>query len=81
MNDKFTLFTNLPENILGIYGEIFDRWGNLVFASSVIPFEWEGTFNGEPMNPGVYVYMLRVTYLDNGETQIKNFSGDVTLVR
>ncbi len=81
VNDKFTLFTNLPENILGIYGEIFDRWGNLVFASSVIPFEWEGTSNGEPMNPGVYVYMLRVTYLDNGETQIKNFSGDVTLVR
>lgn len=81
VNDKFTLFTNLPENIVGIYGEIFDRWGNLLFASSAIPFEWEGTLHGESMNPGVYVYMLRVTYLDNGETLVKNFSGDVTLVK
>ena len=81
VNDKFTLFTNLPENIVGIEGEIFDRWGNLLFASSAIPFEWEGNFHGEPMNPGVYVYILRVTYLDNGETLVKNFSGDVTLVR
>jgi gliding motility-associated-like protein len=81
VNDKFTLSTNLPQNILGIEGEIFDRWGNLVFASNDLPFEWEGSFNGAQLNPGVYVYVLVVTYLDNGETMAKQFSGDVTLVR
>ncbi len=81
VNDKFTLFTNLPQNILGIDGEIYDRWGNLVFASNALPFEWEGSFNGAQLNPGVYVYVLVVTYLDNGETMAKQFTGDVTLVR
>lgn len=58
---------------------IYDRWGNLVFSSdnsNVII--WDGYFNGEPLEQGVYVYTLE--YLSaNHETEI--LVGDITLIR
>ena len=39
--------------------EIFDRWGNRVFFT-VDAFEtWDGTYQGEPINPGVLLYRVR----------------------
>ena len=61
---------------------IYDRWGELVYSRENLQPDidgWNGGFkNGsEKMLPGVYVYIIRVTYL-NGETQL--FRGDVTLM-
>ncbi len=62
---------------------IFDRWGNLVFlANHVLPTDtpvaWDGKWNGEMLNPGVYTYKL-VVVNSNGEPEVKY--GDITLVR
>jgi gliding motility-associated-like protein len=63
--------------------QIFDRWGTRLFSQSdFFPDDpshgWDGTFNGKVVNPGTYIYMAEIEYLD-GETEIKQ--GDVTVVR
>lgn len=57
--------------------EIFDRWGGLVFSAST-PFDtWDGTFQGKPLNAGVFLYRLR--YRCKGEEKVK--SGTLALLR
>ena len=60
---------------------IFDRWGNLLHESeNLIPGEpaWDGSFKGEVLNPGVYVYHARIVH-DDGFEEEK--IGDVTIIR
>lgn len=57
--------------------EIFDRWGGRVFHGEDAHSTWDGTFNGAPVNPGVYLYRLR--YKCDGEEKIK--AGSLVLVR
>jgi hypothetical protein len=62
---------------------IFDRWGGLAFervdALPNIPEHgWDGKANGEPINPGVFVWVAEVVYTD-GKTE--TLTGDVTLLR
>ena len=58
--------------------KIFNRWGNMVFETNQLLDGWDGKYNGQLQNSGVFVYMLEVTY-DNGETEKE--SGDITLIR
>ncbi len=58
--------------------KIFDRWGNKVFESERERDCWDGTYNGKPMNSGVFDYELQAT-LENGQTISKK--GSITLVR
>ncbi|MCB0612243.1 MAG: gliding motility-associated C-terminal domain-containing protein, partial [Phaeodactylibacter sp.] len=60
---------------------VFNRWGALVYE--VINFEpessaWDGTYKGEKLADGVYIYYVAFT-LENGETNI--VSGDVSIIR
>lgn len=48
---------------------IFDRWGNQLHEGQ----EWDGTYRGKQMDPGVYVYMVRI--------KDELFKGDITLFR
>lgn len=62
---------------------IYDRWGNQVFTKENFqantPHEgWNGQFNNEKLNPGVFVYILEVEW-KNGERQI--LKGDLTLIK
>lgn len=57
--------------------EIFDRWGGRVF-NALTQFEtWDGTSNGVPANPGVFLYRLR--YKCDGTEKVK--AGSLTLLR
>ena len=79
INDIFAFHTQV--DILSIDGSIFDRWGNLVFSSSTIPFTWDGKVGGEDVNPGVFVYTIVVTYVENAKEIRKRFTGDVTVMK
>ena len=84
-NDEFRVFACLGVVSISKVG-IFDRWGGEVFISdSVIEPDcldgtrlWDGFRDGQAVNPGVYVYVVEVNFLD-GETLI--YRGDVTVVR
>ncbi len=81
VNDVFTLYTGTDLEFITIQGTIFDRWGNMIFQSTDIPFVWNGRFHEDMMMPGVYVYVFTVTYRVGGNEYEKVLSGDVTLVR
>lgn len=57
--------------------EIFDRWGGRVFAATDVTQDWDGTFQGQPVNPGVFLYRLR--FKCKGEEKVK--AGNLTLLR
>ena len=57
--------------------EIFDRWGGRVFMTDD-PFEtWDGSFKGEPINPGVLLY--RVRFNCDGEENVA--VGSLSIIR
>lgn len=57
---------------------IMNRWGNEVFSTNDINQGWNGKYKGVAQDPGVYYYMMRVSY-PNGKTQF--LKGDLTLLR
>ena len=81
INDKFALSFGSDLQVTAMTGSIFDRWGNLVYSSDEIPFEWDGFLADEVMMPGVYVYRITCTYIAGNTNIEKVFAGDVTLVR
>jgi len=73
--------------------KIFNRWGELVFENpnqTNGPSDpnqldctnprnaWDGTFKGEPVPMGSYIYQVIATYFNGDE---KTFSGTVTVLR
>lgn len=56
--------------------KIYNRWGNLVFESEKgYPTPWDGTFDGNPVPPGAYYYII-----DLGQGLTAK-SGSITVVR
>jgi gliding motility-associated-like protein len=61
-------------NLFEFEMRIYDRWGNCVFESEDIDTGWDGTFKGQPVNSGVFVYFITSA----GQVVSK---GNVTLLR
>lgn len=81
-NDRFLIYTRPGIGQIEFL-RIFDRWGNMVFEAYDFPpneplYGWDGIFQGEPMNPAVFVYHTKINLI-NGTSVTKK--GDVTLVR
>jgi gliding motility-associated-like protein len=74
-NDVWKVFTS---GVKYFQATVFDRWGEKVFESSDLQHGWDGTFKGAPVQPGIYTYIVNVTYLD-GEV-IKN-QGSLTVLK
>jgi gliding motility-associated-like protein len=81
INDVFTISFGSDLTVSAVSGTIYDRWGNLVFASDQQPFEWNGFFGDEKMQPGVYAYLIHVTYTNGVLETSELLYGDVTLIR
>jgi gliding motility-associated-like protein len=75
LNDKFY--------VRGIFVEtfelkIYNRWGELVFATSDMNDGWDGTFEGKPCKPDVFVFTAEGIGTKGQRTAI---SGNLTLLR
>lgn len=81
VNDLFYVSFGSALQVISVEGSIFDRWGNLVFASKQNPYQWDGSFATEEALPGVYVYLIKCTYLDGSVERDLLLSGDVSLIR
>ncbi len=82
INDVFT-FTLSDETEEISSFSIFDRWGNMAFTvESILPSDparaWNGTLNGQTVNPGVFTYKL-ILRMNDGHTELHY--GNITLLR
>jgi gliding motility-associated-like protein len=75
-NDFFEL------NVTGLNslsGAIFNRWGQEIFKWNTISDKWDGKFNGNVLNDGVYFYTLSATSECDGRELKKN--GTISLFK
>lgn len=57
---------------------IYDRWGELLFKTNDINVGWDGTYKGELVPAGVYVYRVTAASFENIKT---NYTGSINLIR
>lgn len=62
---------------------VYDRWGELVYQDVEMPVNdpnrgWDGTFRGDPCDPGVFVWKMEVEFIDGYR---ETLSGNITLIR
>ncbi len=81
INDVFAMSFGSDLQVTAMTGSIFDRWGNLMYSSEAIPFQWDGLYANDEVLPGVYVYHIKCTYLEGSVEREEVFAGDVTLVK
>lgn len=80
-NDTFTLFGSIEVEQFEQF-RIYNRWGALMYegleqqANNGIG--WDGTFKGEPVENGVYVWTAEVVFIDGLR---QSLAGSITLSR
>jgi gliding motility-associated-like protein len=78
INDKFRIYFAEDKGIIIEQMNLYDRWGNQVYACINSECEWDGTYKGMDLNPGIFIYQIHLRTLD-GTLIIKK--GEVSLMR
>ncbi len=76
LNNEFFISNPFAIEQLDVF-EVFDSWGSKMFTTTDKFQKWDGTFNGKPVNPGVYVWKARFRCHD----QMMSDFGSVTLLK
>ena len=73
LNDRFGI-----SNIFLVqsieYFEIYDRWGAKMWETNDVNGTWDGSFKGNSVNPGMYIYKVKYTCDGNEFVKVDNFS-------
>jgi gliding motility-associated-like protein len=77
-NDVMQVRTNFADQISEFRFIIFNRWGQEVYASDDIFETWDGTTEGDDLEPDVYGYWLRVV-CPAGQELIQQ--GNISIIR
>jgi len=72
-NDYFEVFTS-GNDFLNTEISIYDRWGGLIYLGD----RWDGTHNNKFVDPGVFIYFIKLIGLDGSEM---NFSGEIAVIK
>ncbi len=59
--------------------QVYNRWGGLVYEGSGSDAAWDGTYKGEPVEQGTFIYVIG--YRDFQSNQSKTVRGTVVVVR
>ena len=81
LNDFFMIFGGQTVANVDLL-QIYSRWGELLYETNDLVLNdeqkgWDGYHQGQKMNPGVFVWLAQITFID-GEQLV--YSGDVHLV-
>lgn len=57
---------------------IYDRWGEQIFESNEYDYHWDGTYRGQQVQKGVYIYLFNIKDVKGNPHE---FRGHVTLTR
>ena len=58
--------------------EIYNRWGELIFETDDINFEWDGMYKGKMVIPGTYIWRLAYA---RGTKREYHLSGHISVIR
>ena len=81
-NEFFKIFGNQAVEIVEVL-EVYDRWGGLMYTRSFFDIDdpnfigWDGTMNGQQVNPGVFAWVAKVRFVDS---EVINFSGSFVVL-
>ena len=75
LNDKLAI---MGQGITSVSFAVYDRWGQRVFFTTDPEINWDGTFNGQLLNSGVFAYKMEAVLRDGA---IINQTGNITLMR
>lgn len=78
LNDRFGL-SGVTAGVNKMEMEIYNRWGERIFESSDVNNRWDGTYKGEPVQQGVYIYKVRFT--NPKQTRWFFLDGEIHLLR
>ncbi len=79
INDYFFPKSMLAAGIQTFKMEIFNRWGQRLFTSSnIFGSGWNGRFNGQEQEHGVYIYIIEIRMANNNP---EYYRGNVQLIR
>ena len=82
-NSYFNVSGNIAAQVIEKF-RIYDRWGNVLYSLNNVPVTdqpftgWDGTVQGQPVNPGVYVWFAEIRFIDD---EVLAYKGDVTVIR
>jgi len=81
-NDRFTIFVGKGVEAIEDL-RIYDRWGNEMFFEQNLSINdetegWDGNFNKQPVNPGVFTWTSNIRFIGNVSCL---FKGSVQLAR
>jgi len=76
LNDKFGISNAYLVDEME-YFDVYDRWGGKIFSTTDPDLFWDGSFNGNELNPGVYLYYI--SYQCRGESFLKK--GSFNMIR
>ncbi len=76
-NDTWQLFGNMA-SMKQADVKVFNRWGEKVFESNDLNFQWDGTYKGEKVYPGVYTYVAKFVWINNHSDN--NYKGSITVL-
>ena len=79
INDEFKTFTGCELTAFEL--KLFDRWGNLIFATTDPNEGWDGTFNGKRVTNDVFVWYADYTVVENLIPRTILRTGDVSILR
>lgn len=77
LNDVFKPVCNQPE-LDGFFFRVFDRWGKVVHEQQDLASFWDGNFQGEPAQEGVYAWRMKYFDCDGKEAES---AGTLSLLR
>jgi gliding motility-associated-like protein len=78
-NDVFSISFGSPKSVVFIEMSVYNRIGEKVFQSQEHNFAWDGTYKGAPQQPGVYTWVLKLTFLDGHREEIRK--GTLTIIK
>jgi gliding motility-associated-like protein/uncharacterized repeat protein (TIGR01451 family) len=76
INDNFGLIFP-TENVSDFYMMVYNRWGNEIFSSNDVAKKWNGSYQNENCEMGIYVYLISF----NIDGKRKTYKGNISLIR
>lgn len=80
VNDYFHMSFSQNCQALKYSLKIFDRWGRLVFEAEDVTDKWDGTYDGQQLKEGVYLWQVALTWNSESVNAKKTESKNGTLV-